>query len=81
MNQNVYNIIASYANKPNDKETRASLVRELGAELLKSAPTFKGHLVDTTSLVDEAMGRIDLKISYMDKLYSISEFKTLAGID
>ena len=80
MNQGVYNIIASYANKPNTKEVRAQLIRELGTEFLKSAPTFEGYLVDTTSLVQEAQGKMDISISYKDQLYNIKEFKKLAGI-
>ena len=80
MNKKVYEIIKSYGNKPNTPETRAQLIRELGNELLVSAPTFEGHLVDCTSLVEEQQGKINIQISYKDRMYNIKEFRHLANL-
>jgi len=69
-----------YSIKPNTKKIRDQMVRELGAELLISAPTFTGTIIDRTSLTQEAKGLLNFKIVYDDKEYDLKEFKKLAGI-
>jgi len=80
MNKQIFNIIKKYSDQPNDKETRDLMIRELGNELLISAPSFNGTLVDSTSLLEETQGKINIQIKYNDQLYNMNQFKKLAGI-
>lgn len=80
MNKKIFEIINNYKFALNTKEVRNAMLLEISAELLISAPTFKGVIVDSTSLVEETKGNIHFQIRYNDKLYEMSEFKKLAGI-